>query len=79
MSVCKQKTFDSQVFLENQSNNEIPDGYIIDINFDNLRPIARRQIYSLLKRRQLTKRYRLYNKEINRVIFYEINLNKKMG
>ena len=51
--------------------NCIPENYITQVNFDELRPIARRQFYSLLKRRKLTKKHSLYDREIIKLLQYE--------
>ena len=54
-----------------KKRNFIPVNYMIQVNFDSLRPIARRQIYSLLERRRLTQKYSLYDREITKLIQYE--------
>ncbi len=55
----------------------IPDHYLIKCNFLSLCEIAQNQILSLLRRRELTRNYSLYNREINRVILSETNRVKE--
>jgi hypothetical protein len=45
-------------------------------DFKTLRPIAQRQIMSLLRRMEVTKNCSLYQEEINKVIVYERNFNR---
>lgn len=41
------------------------------VRIEALRPIARRQIYSLMRRLAKSGKYQLYNEEIRKVISYE--------
>lgn len=54
-----------------KSINYISENYITQINFDEFRPIARRQILSLLERRKLTQKHSLYDREIIKLLQYE--------
>lgn len=49
----------------------IPSNEIIEFDFNELRPIARHQIQRLVLKMHKTKRFRLYTKEINKIILHE--------
>ncbi len=57
----------------NNSDNWEPDQ---SYDFKALRPIAQRQIASLLRRMEVTKKCSLYQEEINKVIVYERNSDR---
>ena len=69
MSQKVNNPFGNEIF--HKKCNFIAENYITQIKFDDLRPIARRQIYSLLERRKLTEKYSLYDREIIKLIEYE--------
>ncbi len=54
-----------------KKTDPIPIDRILEYNEKELRPIANRQIKSLEKRRDLTRKFRLYNYYINQVILDE--------
>jgi hypothetical protein len=58
--------------IDSQNNWKPDQSY----DFKSLRPIAQRQIASLLRRMEVTKKCFLYQKEINRVIAYEQNFDR---
>lgn len=82
MSKCQNKNL-SHSFKEWENGTKtanfqnILEDAILKCDFNSLRTIAKRQILSLLERRKLTQNYKLYNREINRVILFEQNLIKK--
>lgn len=66
-----------------QKNNpvileEIPCDIILEHDAKNFRPIAQRALQSLLKRRESTSNFKLYNYEINKLILHEIRRNEHL-
>ena len=57
-----------------KTKNPIPSNEIIEFDFDELRPIARRQIQRCILKMHQTKHFGLYIKEINRIILHEKQL-----
>ena len=83
LSKCQQKSLSHPFIVwengtEYVNSQHIPEDIILQCDFNSLRPIAQRQIISLLERRKLTQNYPLYNWEINRVILFEQQLIKKI-
>jgi hypothetical protein len=54
-----------------KKKSHIPTKKIIDFDMEELRPIAQRQVKTLLKKMRFTNKQDLYKKEINKVIMYE--------
>jgi len=52
----------------------IPSDRFIEFDFDELRPIAQRQIRTLVMKMHHTKNFSLYTKEINKIILHEKEL-----
>ena len=62
---------------KNQSNfnkKSIPTDKIIKYEKKDLRPIAKRQIRRFFRKMYLTKNFKLYTKEINKIILHEKKL-----
>ncbi len=85
-SKCKKNHFRGKIFEEhlkyrkknnnanNKKKNSIPSDKIIEFDFEELRPIARRQIRKLVMKMHYTKKFGLYTKEINKIILHEKDL-----
>ena len=85
-SKCKRTHFRGKIFEEHlkyrktrnnpkqKKKSSIPSEKIIEFEFDELRLIARRQIQRLVMKMHKTKNFRLYTKEINKIILYEKDL-----
>ena len=60
-------------FKKHKANkeNSIPTNKILEFDMEDLRPIAQRQVKTLLKKMRTTNKPDLYKKEINKVIIYE--------
>ena len=71
--------------LESHMNNgntpmsldDIPCDILLEFDITQFRQIARRTLQSLLQRRKSTKRYELYNYEINRLILHEMHRDEQ--
>ena len=65
--------YDKMTRMQNKTKktDPIPIDKILEYNEKKLRPIANRQIRSLINRRDLTRNYELYNDEIIKLIKYE--------
>jgi hypothetical protein len=77
-SICKRnhhrgKIYDEHLpFREQKSKNlEVNSDKIIEYNVNRLRPIAKRQLVTLLKKLRHSKKKELYIREINRLILHE--------
>ena len=71
-SAVREKITTISHFDEITSFKNIPCDSILEHDLKQLRPIARRSIESLLRRRAYTKNFTLYNYEINRLILHEM-------
>ncbi|MFX1444820.1 MAG: hypothetical protein ACFFHV_15515 [Promethearchaeota archaeon] len=57
-----------------KKKKSIPSDRFIEFDINELRPIARRQIRTLVMKMNHTKNFRLYTKEINKIILHEKDL-----
>ncbi|MFX1256360.1 MAG: hypothetical protein ACFFAN_00730 [Promethearchaeota archaeon] len=57
-----------------KKKNFIPSNEIIEFDFNELRPIAWRQIRRLVMKMHQTKNFKLYTKEINKILLHEKKL-----
>jgi hypothetical protein len=59
---------------KNKPKRSIPSDKFIEVDFKELRPIAQRQIQTLVMKMHQTKNFRMYTKEINKIILHEKEL-----